>query len=311
VAPAGTRHRSIFSWEWRGRPIKVAYEALSPTEQARGLKAHGQPVLLLPAFSTVSTCEEMRPLAGCLTARGFSCILVDWPGFGDSTRGRLGYEPRLYHAFIADFAATVVPRGAAVVAAGHAAAYALALARDRSGVWSRVVLLAPTWRGPLPTAMGEHPSSYAWVRRLVDTPLIGEALYRLNTLTPVISLMYRRHVYDDAARITPAFVAKKQGVARRPGARFASVAFVTGSLDPVSDRTAFLALLDPPPVPTFALCGMATPPKSKAEMVEFARGSQIDLRWVPGALGLHEECAEAIADPIASFVNCASAGARS
>jgi hypothetical protein len=30
--------------------------------------------------------------------------------------------------------------------------------------------------------------------------------------------MYRRHVYSDAGLITPAFVGKKQDVARRPGA---------------------------------------------------------------------------------------------
>jgi pimeloyl-ACP methyl ester carboxylesterase len=118
-------------------------------------------VLLLPAFSTVSSRAEMRPLAERLAARGCCCMLVDWPGFGDSTRGRLGYEPPLYHHFLADFATTVVPKEAAVVAAGHAASYALALARDRPGMWSHPVLLAPTWRGPLPTAMGEHPRTYA------------------------------------------------------------------------------------------------------------------------------------------------------
>jgi pimeloyl-ACP methyl ester carboxylesterase len=184
---------------------------------------------------------------------------------GDSTRGRHGYGPRLYRDFLADFTAAVTPKRVAVVAAGHAASYALALARDWPGVWSRAVLLAPTWRGPLPTAMGEHPRAYAWARRLIGTPVIGEALYRLNTLRSVIGLMYRRHVYSEASRVTPVFIAKKQGVARRPGARFASVAFVTGQLDPVSDRDAFLALFDPPPVPILVLCGDATPPRSKAE----------------------------------------------
>jgi hypothetical protein len=147
---------------------------------------------------------------------------------------------RFYHHFLAGFATAVVPKGAAIVAAGHAACYALMLARERPGVWSHAVLLAPTWRGPLPIAMAEHPSAYAWVRRLVGTPVIGEALYRLNALRPVIGLIYRRHVYSDASRVTPAFVAKKQHVARRPGARFRSVAFVTGHLDPVSGRAALL-----------------------------------------------------------------------
>jgi alpha-beta hydrolase superfamily lysophospholipase len=110
-----------FQWEWRGRTIKVAHETLGPMGQAHGLKTHRRPVLLLPAFSTVSSREEMRPLAEHLAAQGCSCILVDWPGFGDSTRGRLGYEPQLYHRFLTHFASAVVPSGAAVIAAGHAA----------------------------------------------------------------------------------------------------------------------------------------------------------------------------------------------
>jgi pimeloyl-ACP methyl ester carboxylesterase len=288
-----------FQWEWGGRPIKVAYETVGT----------GRPVLLLPAFSTVSSREEMRPLAEHLAARGYSCTQVDWPGFGDSTRGRLGYGPRLYHRFLADFASAVVPKGAAVVAAGHAASYVLLLALDRPGVWSHAVLLAPTWRGPLPTAMGEHPSAYAWVRRLVGMPVIGEALYRLNTLRSIIGLMYRRHVYSEASRVTPAFVAKKQHVARRPGARFGSVAFVTGQLDPVSDRAAFLALFDPPPAPILVLCGNATPPSSKAEMAALAEQPGIDLSWVAGSLGLHGEYARSIADPILRFLG-ASPSAR-
>jgi alpha-beta hydrolase superfamily lysophospholipase len=80
----------IFQWQWRGRPIKAAYETLGT----------GRAVLLLPAFSTVSSREEMRPLAEYLAVRGCSCMLVDWPGFGDSMRGRLGYEPRFYHRFL-------------------------------------------------------------------------------------------------------------------------------------------------------------------------------------------------------------------
>jgi hypothetical protein len=85
------------------------------------------------------------------------------------------------------------------------------------------------------------------------------------------------------------------------------VAFVTGNLDPVSGRGAFPALFDPPPVPTLVLCGSATPPRSKSEMATLAGQSGIDLRWVAGALGLHEECTEIIADPIVRFVSASSA----
>jgi pimeloyl-ACP methyl ester carboxylesterase len=281
-----------FSWNWQGRPVEAVYETLG----------RGPPVLLLPAFSTVSSREEMRPLASRVAASGFACTLIDWPGFGSSTRGRLDDGPALYHRFLADFVAATMPDGASVIAAGHASGYALALGHARSGLWRRLVLLAPTWRGPLPTAMGPHPRAYALVRSLVRAPAIGEALYRVNTHPRVISMMYRRHVYANPELVTPQFVAAKRAFARQPGARFASVAFVTGALDPVPDRQSFLALLTPPSAPTLILCGTATPPKSKSEMAAIAAGPDIEVKWMPGSLGLHEESAEAISEPIAAFL---------
>ncbi len=281
-----------FTWAWQGRPVEAVYEVVGT----------GAPVLLLPAFSTVSSREEMRPLALHLAAAGFACTLVDWPGFGSSTRGRLGYGPALYEGFLADFCTAVTPAGTAVIAAGHASGYALALGQRRPGLWRRIVLLAPTWRGPLPTAMGPRPRAYAIMRTLVRAPVIGQALYRLNIHPRVIGMMYRRHVYADADQVTPAFIATKRGFARGPGARFASVAFVTGALDPSPDRQGFQALLGPPPATTLILCGTATPPKSKAEMAAIAQSSSVTVQWVPGSLGLHEESVGIIGRLIATFL---------
>lgn len=281
-----------FSWAWKGRPVEAAYEVIGS----------GSPVLLLPAFSTVSSREEMRPLASRLAEAGFACTLLDWPGFGSSTRGRLGYGPAMYHNFLADFVAAAMPAGTAVIAAGHASGYALAVGRRRPNMWRRAVLLAPTWRGPLPTAMGPRPRAYGLLRALVRTPGVGEAIYRFNTMPQVIGLMYRRHVYVDADQVTPAFVAAKQGFARNSGARFASVAFVTGALDPVADRQAFQALLAPSSASTLILCGTGTPPNSKAEMAAISAGKGVQVEWVPGSLGLYEESVEAISKRVASFL---------
>jgi pimeloyl-ACP methyl ester carboxylesterase len=281
-----------FIWSWQGRRIEAVYEVVGS----------GPPVLLLPAFSTVSSREEMRPLASCLAEVGFACTLMDWPGFGSSTRGRLGYGPALYKRFLVEFCAASMPAGGAVIAAGHASGYALALGQQRPGLWRRVVLLAPTWRGPLPTAMGPRPRAYAAARALVRAPVIGEAVYRLNTHPRVIGMMYRRHVYADADQLTPDFIATKRGFACRPGARFASVAFVTGALDPVPDRQSFQALLRSPSAPTLILCGTATPPKSKAEMAAIVPNPGVTVQWVPGSLGLYEEAAEVIAAPVAAFL---------
>lgn len=280
-------------WRWGGRPVTVAHEEVGG--------ADGTPVLCLPAFSTISSREELRPLAALLAAEGFRCTLLDWPGFGDSERPRLDYGPALFRDFLAAFAEGRGP-GLGVVACGHAAGYALELARARPGLVGALALVAPTWRGPLPTAMGGHRrGAYAWVRRAVRAPVLGEALYRANTSAPVLRMMMRRHVYGDPATATPALVEAKRAVARRPGARFAPAAFVTGALDPVHDRAAFLALLSPPPAPALLLRGEATPPRSAAEMDAMAALPGVEASRVPGALSPHEEHAPALAPPVARF----------
>ncbi len=195
------------------------------------MRGEGETVLLLPAFSTVSTREEMRPLAERL-APGFRTIVPDWPGFGRGQHPRLDHGPALHLAFLRAFLERVVAGPAAVVAAGHAGGYALALARERPGTWTRIALVAPTWRGPLPTMMGGYRPMQDRLRAALRLPGVGHALYRLNVVRPVVVAMYRRHVYADPTRITPGFVADKAAVARRGGGRFGSAAFVTGALDP-------------------------------------------------------------------------------
>lgn len=284
---------SRFAWSWRGQPVAVAHEEVGDGPL---------PVLCLPAFSTISTREELRPVAELLAARGFRCTLLDWPGFGESDRPPLDHGPELVRAFLAGFAAGHGP-GLGVLACGHAAGYALGLARDRPGLVVALALVAPTWRGPLPTAMGEHRRpAYARVRRAIRAPVLGELLYRANTAAPVLRLMMRRHVYGDPAAVTPAVVATKRAVARRPGARFGSAAFVTGALDPVPDRAAFLALLSPPPAPALVLRGEATPPRSAAEMEAMAALPGVEGQRVPGALSPHEEHPAAVAALVGRFL---------
>ncbi len=78
--------------------------------------------------------------------------------------------------------------------------------------------------------------------------------------------MMGRHVYSDAAFITPELMQAKHHTTQAPGARFASAAFVTGGLDPVQRRTDWLELIESVTVPKLAIAGQQTPPKSGAEM---------------------------------------------
>jgi pimeloyl-ACP methyl ester carboxylesterase len=289
--PAAVEPRS-FRFAWQGKTVEVGYEAAGA----------GPTVLLLPAMSTVSTREEVAAVARRLAGR-FRTIATDWPGFGRRARPRLDYRPALYLAFLDRFAQEIAGEPAAVVAAGHAAGYVLKLGADRPARWSRIALVAPTWRGPLPTVMGGRKPVQEWIRRAIYLPAIGAALYRLNTLRPVVSAMYRSHVFADRGKLTASFLDGKLALVRQPGARFAPASFVTGALDPVEDRAGFLALASANAAPVMLIYGADTPPRSRAEMAALADLPNVTSRLLErGALGVHEEAPDAVADGTESFL---------
>ncbi len=279
-----------YQWVWKGQQLKIVYETLGK----------GAPVLLLPAFSTVSTREEMGGLAELLSPQ-LQVLAVDWPGFGQSSRLPLDYQPALYHQFLSDFVNSVFHTPVAVVAAGHATGYVMQLAVTQPEIFAKIVLVAPTWRGPLPT-MGANRHMAGTVRQAVRSPLVGQALYKLNTTPSFLRFMYQSHVYTDAAKLTLGFIQHKWQITQQPGARFAPAAFVTGNLDPVQNRADFLAWFQPPPVPVLVAIGEQSPPKSRAEMEAVAALPEVRSRLLPGSLGLHEEYPAELAAAVLPFL---------
>lgn len=274
-----------YQWQWQDQTLTIATET----------HGTGPAVLLLPAFSTVSTRAELSTLAQGL-APHFQVTLLDWPGFGESDRPRLDYQPALYRDFLQAFVRDTLPQGAAVIAAGHAAGYALALQS-----WSRMVLIAPTWRGPL-TVMGVPTAVRQGLREVVRSPLLGQALYGLNTRPGFLKWMYRRHVFVDETQLTPAYMARRYQGTQKPGARYASTAFVTGGLDPATQREEFLAQLSQQSAPVMVLVAEQAPPASKAEMEAMAHLPGVQAAYLPGKLGMAEELGEAIASTIIPFL---------
>jgi pimeloyl-ACP methyl ester carboxylesterase len=283
-----------YPWCWQGQTFKVIYEVLG----------YGQPLLLLPAFSSVCSRIEMAGLAVELATK-YQVYILDWVGFGDSDRPKIEYAPKLYRALLRTFVQAVLPAKPVVVAAGHTAGYVMQLAQEIPQPWKWVVLVAPTWRGPLPTMMGEKKRHlFKWVQQLVHTPIVGQFLYWLNTTQGFLRWMYGRHVFANRAHISRELVRCKQVLTRRHNGRFASAAFVTGALDPLRSRDDWMNLFHPIPVPVLMVIGEQMPPKSRAEAEVVAHfGGGVQVLRMPGALGLHEEYPAMLAAQILPFLD--------
>ena len=162
----------------------------------------GPSVLLLPSLSSISTRRELQPLMKLLATRAH-VIAPDWPGFGDQPRPPIAWTPEALSSFLDRFVHAEAPALYGTVAAGHAAAYALHHAARKPNVLGRLVLVAPTWRGPLPTMTGGDRPLFSAVRRAVGLPIIGPVLYRLNVNPFVVRMMVAGHVYSDHLRCPP------------------------------------------------------------------------------------------------------------
>src|SRR5262249_55978233 len=91
---------------------------------------------------------------------------------------------------------------------------------------------------------------------------------------------------------------------------FASVRFVTGRLDPLASRDAFLDLARRAAVPILLVYGAETPPRSRAEMEALAAVGGVRTARLPqGKLAVHEEVPDATFDAIAPFLAEQSAAA--
>lgn len=115
----------------------------------------GRSIVLLPALSSISTRAEMRPLFDRLASE-FRVSTVGWPGFGDHARPRANWSPDLLSAFLNWFLNEIVPPPHAVIAARHAAAYALyqAVYQPESGVTTEQEVMV------------RHPAAYGYAARV-------------------------------------------------------------------------------------------------------------------------------------------------
>jgi Helix-turn-helix domain len=100
----------------------------------------------------------------------------------------------------------------------------------------------------------------------------------------VVAKMVKEHVYSDPDWLTGDRLEAKLIVTRAPGARHASVRFVTGGLDLVADRGAFLDLAQQAKTPILAVYGDQTPAKSRAEIEALSVLPNVSVNRLPAGM---------------------------
>ena len=284
--------RTIY-WKWESDDFPLGMDETG----------NGPSVVLLPALSSISTRAEMLPLFDRMSS-SFHVATVDWPGFGDRERPCEDWSPEVLTTFLNWFLSEIVLPPHTVVAAGRAATYALHQAVYSRGTIGRLVLISSTWRGPLPTMMGDEGHWFARVRAAINQPVMAPLLYRLNVNRLVISKMARGHVYSDPSWLTGDRLLAKVAAARAKDARYGSARFVTGALDRIGNRTAFLDLAKRANVPILVIYGGDSPPKSRAEMEALADLPNVKMERLPiGKLAIHEELPDIVASTMMPVLN--------
>lgn len=208
-------------------PAPVAGEERSLTLEGFGRVAYfadprgsGRPLILTVSVNAAASGYEMRPLWDAYAGQR-PMYLLEWPGFGHSARPDVPYTPELMTRALTALVAQL-GQEADVVALSLGSEFAARAALQEPRIRS-LALISPsglgTPRGASQQGAG-RPSS-GWLRTL------GEPLYALIRTRPSIGYFLGRSFRGPVPRDLTNY-----GVAtsRQPGARFAPLAFIGGTL---------------------------------------------------------------------------------
>jgi pimeloyl-ACP methyl ester carboxylesterase len=191
----------------------------------------GPPVVLLHAFGPGFDAGQWRAAAEAL-APHCRVLAPDLPGWGRSAT--LAPRPELYLASLADFLSGAVWERALLVAAGHAAPYAVRLAAEHPGLVAGVALVAPHGLS-LPGGRGHSSqagaAAHPLVAQLLQVPLLRVSVMDVLTSRAALGHYLRTAAYAAAERVDAALLEHHYRVSHLPAHRRALAAYWRGELD--------------------------------------------------------------------------------
>lgn len=199
------------------------------------VKGHGEPLVLIHGVYAGASSYEWRRIFDRLAQR-YRVYAFDLLGFGLSDRPPVVYSPILYEELIEDFVRQVVggaDHPVRIVASSLSAAFSIRAAAERPGLFERLILIEPTGIEDLANANDTPFRQLS--RRLLRSPLVGQAIYNAIASRASIRYYLKAQVYGDPSQVSDDIVDYYYTAAHQPGARFAPASFISGSLNtPVS-----------------------------------------------------------------------------
>ena len=193
----------------------------------------GPPLVLVHSINAASSAAEMRPLFERYRAT-HTVFAIDLPGFGHSDRSDRRYDPRLMTDALHGLAGEVHRRCGAtpIVALGLSLGceFLARAAVEQPTRWGRLAFVSPTGLSGMTPRRGPPGSTRAvpWVHALLSFRPWSRALYRVLTRPAVIRYFLQR-TWGGKSIDEPLW-AYDVLTARQPGARYAPLHFLSGTL---------------------------------------------------------------------------------
>jgi pimeloyl-ACP methyl ester carboxylesterase len=193
-------------------------------------KSAGRPLVLIHSINAAASAYEMKPVFDYYRTRR-PVIAVDLPGYGFSERFPRMYTSELFVEAIIDLLATLTGEPADVVALSLGAEFAARAAQEHPEKFHSLIMISPTGLGkrsrqmvpPTEGAQGSGERAY----RMLSLPVWRRALYDLIVTRRSIEFFLGKSFIGP---IAPGFVDYAYATSHQPGAEYAPLYFLSGSL---------------------------------------------------------------------------------
>lgn len=186
----------------------------------------GRPLLFVHNIGLGASSYEWARVYPAFAER-WRVVALDLVGYGESSRPDVAFEAADYVQMLAEFIrALQCSEAPIVIASGLGAGLCVQLAAQHPALVSRLILHMPNGTGDC----GQQ--RLTWLSRLIyATPLLARFLYRNHlSTTAAVAHWLRKAAFVDPALVTEEVIDVFATCAQQPGAEFAAVRWMSGSL---------------------------------------------------------------------------------